>query len=405
MSQAAEVRHAMPAMLKDAAFNWEDPLDLEGELTEEERMVRDTARGFAQDYLSPRVVAAWREEKYDPDMLPEMGKLGLIGPTIPQEYGGAGLGYVCYGLIARELERVDSGFRSSMSVQSSLVMYPIYAYGTEAQRRKYLPKLATGEMIGCFGLTEPDHGSDPGSMVTRAEKVSGGYKLNGAKTWISNAPVAHLAVVWAKLEGVIRGFIVERGAKGFSTPKIEGKLSLRASITGEIVLEDCVVPEENLLPNVKGLAGPFGCLNMARFGISWGAMGAAEFCWHAARRYVLERKQFNRPLAANQLVQKKLADMQTEIAIGLAAALRLGRMMEAGKAAPPSVSLLKRNNCGKALDIARVARDMHGGNGISEEYHVMRVVANLETVNTYEGTHDIHALILGRAQTGIQAFF
>jgi glutaryl-CoA dehydrogenase len=368
-------------------------------------MVRDTARGFAQDYLSPRIVAAYREEKYDANMLPEMAKLGLIGPTIPAEYGGAGLGYVCYGLITRELERVDSGYRSTMSVQSSLVMYPIYAYGSEAQRRKYLPKLASGEFTGCFGLTEPDHGSDPGSMVTRADKVAGGFKLNGAKTWISNAPVAHLAVVWAKLDGAIRGFIVERDAKGFSTPKIEGKLSLRASITGEIVLEDCVVPEENLLPNVKGLAGPFGCLNNARFGISWGAMGAAEFCWHAARQYVLDRKQFNRPLAANQLVQKKLADMQTEIALGLTAALRLGRMMEAGKASPPSISLLKRNNCGKALEIARIARDMHGGNGISEEYHVMRVLSNLETVNTYEGTHDIHALILGRAQTGIQAFF
>ncbi len=404
MSQAAEKRGGLPSMLKDAAFNWEDPLGLEDELTEEERMVRDTARGFAQDYLSPRIVAAYREEKYDANMLPEMAKLGLIGPTIPAEYGGAGLGYVCYGLITRELERVDSGYRSTMSVQSSLVMYPIYAYGSEAQRRKYLPKLASGELIGCFGLTEPDHGSDPGSMVTRADKVAGGFKLNGAKTWISNAPVAHLAVIWAKLDGVIRGFIVERG-KGFSTPKIEGKLSLRASITGEIVLEDCLVPEDSLLPNVKGLAGPFGCLNNARFGISWGAMGAAEFCWHAARQYVLDRKQFNRPLAANQLVQKKLADMQTEIALGLTAALRLGRMMEAGKASPPSISLLKRNNCGKALEIARIARDMHGGNGISEEYHVMRVLSNLETVNTYEGTHDIHALILGRAQTGIQAFF
>jgi glutaryl-CoA dehydrogenase len=405
MSQVAEARPAMPKMLKDSAFNWEDPLDLEGELSEEERMVRDTARGFAQDYLAPRIVEAYAQEKYDPDMLLEMGKLGLIGPTIPQEYGGAGLGYVCYGLITRELERVDSGYRSTMSVQSSLVMYPIYAYGSEAQRRKYLPKLATGELIGCFGLTEPDHGSDPGSMVTRAEKVAGGYKLNGAKTWISNAPVAHVAVVWAKLDGVIRGFIVERGMKGFATPKIEGKLSLRASVTGEIVLSDCVVPEENLLPNVKGLAGPFGCLNNARYGISWGAMGAAEFCWHAARQYTLDRKQFNRPLAANQLIQKKLADMQTEIALGLAGSLRLGRMLEAGKAAPPSISLMKRNNCGKALDIARLARDMHGGNGISGEYHVMRVLANLETVNTYEGTHDIHALILGRAQTGIQAFF
>ncbi len=405
MSQVAEQREGMPAILKDSAFQWADPLDLEGQLSEEERLVRDTARGFAQDYLAPRIVEAYREEKYDPTILLEMGKLGLIGPTIPETYGGAGLGYVCYGLIARELERVDSGYRSTMSVQSSLVMYPIYAYGSEAQRRKYLPKLATGELIGCFGLTEPDHGSDPGSMATRAEKVPYGFRLNGAKTWISNAPIADLAVVWAKLDGVIRGFIVERSMKGFSTPKIEGKLSLRASVTGEIVLENCMVPEENLLPNVKGLAGPFGCLNNARFGISWGAMGAAEFCWHAARQYVLDRKQFNRPLAANQLVQKKLADMQTEIALGLNAALRLGRMMEQGKAAPPSISLLKRNNCGKALDIARLARDMHGGNGISEEYHVMRVLSNLETVNTYEGTHDIHALILGRAQTGIQAFF
>jgi glutaryl-CoA dehydrogenase len=405
MSQAAEKRPSKPAMLKDAAFVWEDPLDLEGELTEDERMVRDTARGFAQDYLMPRVTEAYRDEKYDPDMMREMGKLGLLGPTIPEEYGGAGLGYVAYGLIARETERVDSGYRSAMSVQSSLVMHPIYAYGTEAQRMKYLPKLASGEMIGCFGLTEPDYGSDPGSMVTRAEKVDGGYKLNGAKTWISNAPVADVAVVWAKLDGVIRGFIVDRGTKGFSTPKIEGKLSLRASITGEIVLEDCVVPDENFMPNVKGLAGPFGCLNNARYGIAWGAMGAAEFCWHRARQYTLDRKQFGRPLAANQLIQKKLADMQTEIALGLQGALRLGRMLEAGKAAPPSISLMKRNNCGKALDIARVARDMHGGNGISEEYHVMRVLSNLETVNTYEGTHDIHALILGRAQTGIQAFF
>jgi glutaryl-CoA dehydrogenase len=405
MSQAAEKRPSKPTMLKDTAFVWEDPLGLEDELSEEERMVRDTARGFADDYLMPRVTEAYRDEKSDPDMMREMGKLGLLGPTIPEEYGGAGLGYVAYGLIARETERVDSGYRSAMSVQSSLVMHPIYAYGTEAQRMKYLPKLASGEMIGCFGLTEPDHGSDPGSMVTRAEKVDGGYKLNGAKTWISNAPVADVAVVWAKLDGVIRGFVVDRGTQGFSTPKIEGKLSLRASITGEIVLEDCVVPEENFLPNVKGLAGPFGCLNNARYGIAWGAMGAAEFCWHRARQYTLDRKQFGRPLAANQLVQKKLADMQTEIALGLQGALRLGRMIEAGKAAPPSISLMKRNNCGKALDIARVARDMHGGNGISEEYHVMRVLANLETVNTYEGTHDIHALILGRAQTGIQAFF
>jgi glutaryl-CoA dehydrogenase len=405
MSQAAEKRGAKPAMLKDTAFDWQDPLGLEDELTEEERMVRDSTRAFAQERLMPGVVAAWREEKYDPNLIGEMGKLGLLGCTIPEEYGGAGLGYVAYGLIARELERVDSGYRSTMSVQSSLVMHAIYAYGSEAQRRKYLPKLASGEIIGCFGLTEPDHGSDPGGMVTRAAKADGGYKLNGAKTWISNAPVAHVAVVWAKLDGAIRGFLVERGAKGFSTPKIEGKLSLRASITGEIVLADCVVPEENLLPNVKGLAGPFGCLNNARYGICWGAMGAAEFCWHRARQYVLDRKQFGRPLAANQLVQKKLADMQTEIALGLTGALRLGRMLEAGKAAPPSISLMKRNNCGKALEVARLARDMHGGNGISEEYHVMRVLSNLETVNTYEGTHDIHALILGRAQTGIQAFF
>jgi glutaryl-CoA dehydrogenase len=393
-----------PQVLKDSDFDWQDPLGLDAELTEEERMVRDSARAFSQDKLMPRVRLAWREEKVDKDLLPEMGALGLLGPTIPEEYGGAGLGYVAYGLIAREMERVDSGYRSTLSVQSSLVMHPIYAYGTEAQKKKYLPKLAKAELIGCFGLTEPDFGSDPGSMVTRAEKVPNGFKLNGAKMWISNAPIADLAVVWAKLEGKIRGFIVERGIKGFSTPKVDGKLSLRTSVTGEIVLEDAVIPEENLLPNVSGLAGPFGCLNMARYGIAWGAMGAAEFCWHAARQYTLDRKQFGRPLAANQLVQKKLADMQTEIALGLRGALALGRMLEAGKAAPPSISLMKRNNTGKALDIARVARDMHGGNGISDEFHVMRVMCNLETVNTYEGTHDIHALILGRAQTGIQAF-
>ncbi len=407
MSQTVspEAQPKQAQRLRDSDFNWEDPLDLEGELTGEERMVRDSVRAYAQDKLMPRVTAAWRDETVDKNLLPEMGALGLLGPTIPEEYGGAGLGYVAYGLIARETERVDSGYRSTLSVQSSLVMHPIFAYGTEAQRHKYLPKLAKGELVGCFGLTEPDYGSDPGSMVTRAEKVDGGYKLNGAKTWISNAPVADVAVVWAKLDGVIRGFIVDRGTKGFSAPKIEGKLSLRASITGELVLEDCVIPEDNMLPNAKGLAGPFGCLNNARYGIAWGAMGAAEFCWHAARTYTLERKQFNRPLAANQLVQKKLADMQTEIALGIQGALRLGRMLEQGKAAPPSISLMKRNNCGKALDIARIARDMHGGNGISQEYHVMRVAANLETVNTYEGTHDIHALILGRAQTGIQAFF
>ena len=404
MSQLAEKRPSAAAA-KPASFNWEDPLDLEGELTAEERMVRDSARDFMQDKLFPGVIDAYREEKFDRKTLAEMGALGLLGPTIPEEYGGAGLGYVGYGLIAREIERVDSGYRSAASVQSSLVMHPIYAYGTEAQRRKYLPKLATGELVGCFGLTEPDHGSDPGSMVTRAEKVPGGFRLNGAKMWITNSPIADIAVVWAKLEDSIRGFIVERDTKGFSTPKITGKLSMRVSVTGEIVLQDAVIPEENLLPNVTGLAGPFGCLNNARYGIAWGAMGAAEFCWHRARQYVLDRKQFGRPLAANQLVQKKLADMQTEITLGLHAALRLGRLLEAGRATPPAVSLLKRNNCGKALEIARVARDMHGGNGISEEFHVMRVMSNLETVNTYEGTHDIHALILGRAQTGIQAFF
>jgi glutaryl-CoA dehydrogenase len=407
MSRPAEKIAAQPAAgPKDQPFNWEDPLDLEGELSEEERMVRDTARGFAQDKLFPQILKAYREERFDRSVISDMGALGLLGPTIPQEYGGAGLGYVAAGLITRELERVDSGFRSAMSVQSSLVMHPIFAYGSEAQRRKYLPKLASGEIVGCFGLTEPDHGSDPGSMATRAEKAPGGFRLTGAKMWITNAPIADVAVVWAKLDGVIRGFIVEleRG-KSISTPKIEGKLSLRASITGEIVLDGALVPEDNLLPNVKGLAGPFGCLNGARYGIAWGAMGAAEFCWHQARTYVLDRKQFGRPLAANQLVQKKLADMQTEITLGLHAVLRLGRLLEAGRAAPAAISLLKRNNCGKALDIARMARDMHGGNGISDEFHVMRVLCNLETVNTYEGTHDIHALILGRAQTGIQAFF
>jgi glutaryl-CoA dehydrogenase len=406
MSTAASAKSSpKPAqVLKDSDFNWEDPLALDGDLTEEERMVRDSARAFSQDKLMPRVRLAWREEKVDKELLPEMGALGLLGPTIPEEYGGAGLGYVAYGLIARELERVDSGYRSTLSVQSSLVMHPIYAYGTEAQKKKYLPKLAKAELIGCFGLTEPDYGSDPGSMVTRAEKVAGGFKLNGAKMWISNAPIADLCIVWAKLEGKIRGFIVERGTKGFSTPKVDGKLSLRTSVTGEVVLEDAVIPEDNLLPNVSGLAGPFGCLNMARYGIAWGAMGAADFCWHRARQYVLDRKQFGKPLAANQLIQKKLADMQTEITLGLHSALRLGRMLEAHTAAPAAISLMKRNNTGKALDIARVARDMHGGNGISDEFHVMRVMCNLETVNTYEGTHDIHALILGRAQTGIQAF-
>ncbi|MBV9558624.1 MAG: acyl-CoA dehydrogenase, partial [Pseudolabrys sp.] len=375
MTQAAE-RHAGSAapVRDDAPFNWEDPLDLESELSEEERMVRDTARGYAQDKLFPRVLTAYREERFDREIMSEMGALGLLGATVPEEYGGAGLGYVAYGLIAREVERVDSGYRSAMSVQSSLVMHPILAYGTPAQRRKYLPKLARGEMVGCFGLTEPDHGSDPGSMVTRAEKTAGGFTLNGAKTWISNSPIADVAVVWAKLDNVIRGFIVERGTKGFATPKIEGKLSLRASTTGEVVLDNAFVPEDNLLPNVKGLAGPFGCLNRARYGIAWGSMGAAEFCWHRARQYVLDRKQFGRPLAANQLIQKKLADMQTEIALGLQGALRLGRLMEQGRGAPAAISLMKRNNCGKALDIARLARDMHGGNGISDEFHVMRVM-------------------------------
>jgi len=403
--QPSETHVPKSARIKDAAFQWDDPLDLEGELTEEERMVRDTARDYAQEKLFPRVLDANREERYDPAVAREMGELGLLGSTIPAEYGGAGLNYVCYGLIARELERVDSGFRSAMSVQSSLAMQAIYAYGNEAQRRKYLPKMAKAELLGCFGLTEPDHGSDPGSMTTRAEKVPGGFRLTGNKTWITNAPVADVAVVWAKLDGRIRGFLVERGTKGFSTPKIHGKLSLRASITGEVVLDGAVIPEDNLLPNASGLAGPFGCLNVARAGIAWGAMGAAEFCWHRARDYALNRKQFGRPLAANQLVQKKLADMQTEIALGLHAALRLSRLIDEGKASPPAISLLKRNNCGKALDIARLARDIHGGNGISEEFHVMRVLCNLETVNTYEGTHDIHALVLGRAQTGIQAFF
>ena len=393
------------APLTDAAFDWADPLDLESELTEEERMVRDTARGYAQDKLFPRVLTAYREERFDREVVSEMGELGLLGATLPEEYGGSGLGDVAYGLIAREVERVDSGYRSMMSVQSSLVMFPIFAYGTEAQRRKYLPKLSKGEILGCFGLTEPDHGSDPGSMVTRAEKVAGGFRLTGSKMWISNAPVADIMVVWAKLDGKIRGFLIERGTKGVSTPTIEGKLSLRTSITGEIVLDGAVIPEDAILPNVQGLSGPFGCLNNARFGIVWGAMGAAEFCWHRARQYVLDRKQFGRPLAANQLIQKKLADMQTEITLGLHAALRLGRLMEQGKAAPAMISLLKRNNCGKALDIARLARDMHGGNGINDEFHVMRVLSNLESVNTYEGTHDVHALVLGRAQTGIQAFF
>jgi glutaryl-CoA dehydrogenase len=388
----------------DARFDWADPLFLEDELSEDERMVRDSARAYCQEKLFPRVLEANRHERFDREIMNEMGALGFLGSTIGG-YGCAGVNYVCYGLIAREVERVDSGYRSAMSVQSSLVMYPIHDFGTEAQRRRYLPKLATGEWVGCFGLTEPDHGSDPGSMTTRAAAAPGGYRLNGAKMWISNAPIADVFVVWAKTEdGVIRGFILEKGVKGLSTPKIEGKFSLRASATGEIVMEDVFVPEENLLPGVKGLRGPFSCLNNARYGIAWGAMGAAEFCWHAARTYTLERRQFGRPLAANQLIQKKLVDMQTEITLGLTACLRLGRLKDQGRAAPEMASLLKRNNAGKALDIARVARDMHGGNGISDEYHVIRHVMNLEAVNTYEGTHDVHALILGRAQTGIAAF-
>ena len=386
-------------------FDWADPFRLEDQLTEEERLVQATARSYAQDRLAPRVLEAFRHEKTDPSIFREMGELGLLGPTISADYGGAGLGYVAYGLIAREVERVDSGYRSMMSVQSSLVMVPIEAFGSEAQKQKYLPKLARGEWIGCFGLTEPNHGSDPGSMVTRAKRVPGGYTLSGAKTWISNSPIADVFVVWAKTEDdVIRGFILEKGWKGLSAPAIHGKVGLRASITGEIVLDECFVPEENLMPGVKGLKGPFTCLNSARFGIAWGALGAAEFCYATARSYVLDRKQFGRPLAANQLVQKKLADMVSEIALGLQGCLRLGRMKEEGHPPVELTSILKRNSCGKALDIARMARDMLGGNGISDEFGVARHLVNLEVVNTYEGTHDIHALILGRAITGLQAF-
>ena len=387
-----------------AAFDWADPLVMDDMLTDEERLVRDSIRRFCQEELQPRVLEAFREEKVDRSLFPRMGELGLLGSTI-DGYGCAGLNYVCYGLAAREVERVDSGYRSMMSVQSSLVMYPIFAYGSEEQREKHLPRLATGEAVGCFGLTEPDHGSDPGGMKTRARTVDGGYRLSGAKMWITNSPIADVFVVWAKDdEGVIRGFILEREMEGLSTPAIEGKFSLRASVTGEIVMEDVFVPAENILPGVSGLKGPFGCLNRARYGISWGAMGAADFCWHAARNYTLEREQFGRPLAANQLIQKKLADMQTEITLGTHACLRLGRLFDEGRAAPEAISLLKRNNCGKALEIARTARDMHGGNGVSDEYHVIRHMMNLEAVNTYEGTHDVHALILGRAQTGLQAF-
>jgi glutaryl-CoA dehydrogenase len=394
-----------PRVASKPVFRWDDPLLLEEQLTEDERMVRDTARRYAQEKLMPRIREAFRHEASDPSIFREMGALGLLGPTIPAEYGGAELNYVCYGLIAREIERADSGYRSMMSVQSSLVMYPIHAYGSEAQRRKYLPKLATGEWIGCFGLTEPNHGSDPGAMITRAKSVDGGYRLSGSKMWISNSPIADVFVVWAKDDGgAIRGFVLEKGMKGLTAPAIEGKFSLRASITGEVVMDEVFVPAENLLPNVQGLKGPMGCLNSARYGIAWGALGAAEFCWHAARQYTLDRKQFGRPLAANQLVQKKLADMMTEITLGLQGCLRLGRLKDEGKAAPEITSIMKRNSCGKALEIARMARDMHGGNGIVDEFHVIRHMLNLETVNTYEGTHDIHALILGRAQTGIAAF-
>ena len=396
-----------PSKDKTVAFKWDDPFLLDEQLTEEERMIRDTARQYAQEKLLPRITRAYLEEATDRAIFREMGEIGLIGVTFPEEYGCADAGYVAYGLIAREVERVDSGYRSMNSVQSSLVMYPIYAYGDETQRKKYLPKLASGEWVGCFGLTEPDAGSDPGSMKTRAEKVADGYRLTGTKMWISNSPIADVFVVWAKSaahRNQIRGFILEKGMKGLSAPKIQGKLSLRASITGEVVMDGVVVPESALLPNVSGLKGPFGCLNRARYGISWGAMGAAEDCFHRARQYVLDRKQFGRPLAATQLMQKKLADMQTEIALGLQGSLQVGRLMDAGKVAPEMISIVKRNNCGKALDIARMARDMHGGNGISIEFHVMRHAQNLETVNTYEGTHDVHALILGRAITGIPAF-
>ncbi|MDK3024982.1 acyl-CoA dehydrogenase [Cupriavidus taiwanensis] len=397
-------------MAANAEFHWADPLLLDQQLSADERMVRDAAAAYCQDKLMPRVLQSFRNEKTDVEIFREMGELGLLGPTIPEQYGGPGLNYVSYGLIAREVERVDSGYRSMMSVQSSLVMVPIYEFGTEAQKQKYLPKLATGEWIGCFGLTEPNHGSDPGSMVTRAKKVEGGYELTGAKMWITNSPIADVFVVWAKLQGEdgkedIRGFILEKGWKGLSAPAIHGKVGLRTSITGEIVLDQVFVPEENIMPGVKGLKGPFTCLNSARYGIAWGALGAAEFCWHTARQYTLDRKQFGRPLAQTQLVQKKLADMQTEITLGLQGCLRLGRMKDEGTAAVEITSIMKRNSCGKSLDIARVARDMLGGNGISDEFGVIRHVVNLEVVNTYEGTHDIHALILGRAQTGLQAFF
>lgn len=386
------------------SFDWKDPFLLNDQLNEDEKLIAKTAHDYAQDSLMPRILDANRNEVFDRDIMTELGALGLLGATLPEKYGCANINYVSYGLIAREVERVDSGYRSAMSVQSSLVMHPIYAYGSEEQRMKYLPKLASGEYVGCFGLTEPDHGSDPGSMLTRADKVTDGFVLNGNKMWITNSPIADIAVVWGKLDGVIRGFILEKGMNGLSFPKIEGKMSLRASITGEIVMDSVFVPEENLLPNVKGLAGPFGCLNSARYGIAWGALGAAEYCWLAAHQYTMDRKQFGRPLAANQLIQLKLANMQTEITLGLQSCLRVGRLLDENNCAPENISLIKRNSCGKSLDIARISRDMHGGNGISDEFHVIRHVMNLETVNTYEGTHDIHGLILGRAQTDIPAF-
>lgn len=385
-------------------FKWDDPFLFNDQLTDEERMIRDVARKYCQEKLMTRVLEANRQEVFHREIMTEMGSMGFLGSTIPEEYGGAGLNHVAYGLIAREVERVDSGYRSAMSVQSSLVMYPIFTYGTEEQRKKYLPKLASGEWVGCFGLTEPNHGSDPASMETRAKKVDGGYIVHGNKMWITNSPIADVFVVWAKLDGEIRGFILEKGMKGLSAPKIEGKFSLRASATGEIVMDEVFVPEENIFPEVKGLKGPFGCLNKARYGIAWGVLGAAEFCWHAARQYTLDRPQFGRPLAANQLIQLKLANMMTEITLGLQSVLRVGRLLDEEKGTPEMISLVKRNSCGKALDIARTSRDMHGGNGISDEYHVIRHVMNLESVNTYEGTHDVHALILGRAQTGLQAF-
>ncbi len=408
MHQEPIVTPSVKSTSDRAVFSWEDPFLLNDQLEEDERMIRDTARSYAQGKLLPKVIDAYAKETIDPDVFREMGELGLLGVTLPENYGGVGAGYVSYGLVAREIEMVDSGYRSMLSVQSSLVAYPIWAYGSEEQRQKYLPKLASGEWIGCFGLTEPDAGSDPGSMKTRAEKIDGGYRLTGSKMWISNAPIADVFVVWAKSDshdGQIKGFVLQKGTKGLSAPKVEGKLSLRTSVTGEVVLDGAEVGEDALLPNVSGLKGPFNCLNRARYGIAWGAMGAAEDCWLRARQYTLDRKQFNRPLAATQLVQKKLADMQTEIALGLQAALRVGRLFDSGNASPEMISIIKRNNAGKALDIARLARDMHGGNGIHGEYHVMRHLQNLETVNTYEGTHDVHALILGRAQTGLQAFF